>query len=113
MPTLDADVNCRFKMPILLCRFHTDFKVPFLSPLLTPAWFRSTSRLRCKWIVRPVVFGVAALQLLLHFEVRARPEGCEVAGDLDGALSGGQQMQRQGHAAAGETRGCCEPENFL
>src|SRR5690606_8176134 len=51
-------------------------------------------------VVRPVVLGVAALEVLLHLGVGVGPEAGQVLGDLYRPVRRRQQVQFQAHPAA-------------
>ena len=62
---------------------------------------------------RPAVLRVAAGQVLAHGRPRAGPEAGQVGGDLDRAVGGREQGQRQRHPSAGERRVLGHAEHVL
>ena len=61
----------------------------------------------------PVVFGVAATEVLADDGVAVGPEAGKVGGHLDGTLGGGEQVEEKRHAAFGQARGGLEAEDLL
>src|SRR5690606_40135054 len=64
-------------------------------------------------IVRPVVLGIAALELLLDVRVGARPEAREILRDLYGAMRGREQVQYDGRAPVAHHRRALQAEHLL
>ena len=76
-------------------------------------FFHPSHRLGGKRIVRPEMFGVAALQFLFHLRIAALPEGAEIGGDLDRPPGGGKEVKEQRHPAAADGRGDGLAEHLL
>jgi hypothetical protein len=68
---------------------------------------------RGKGIVGPGMLGIFDAEVFADLKVGGRPEASQVAGDLDGAIVGAEEVHENLHAATGDAGGVKPAKNFL
>src|SRR5437868_9824762 len=74
---------------------------------------RARRRRRLEGLIGPIVLGISPAHLSLHVEVTRPPEPSEIARHLQWPLRRRQEVQRERHAATGNTWRVGEAEHLL
>src|SRR5690606_29523296 len=76
-------------------------------------WLGPRRRLGLRWVIRPVMLGIAPFHVLLHLGITATPEPGQVLGHLHRSTRRGKQVQLQRYPALGDTRRFAAAEHLL